>query len=369
MVHFLSSSFTSGPLCFFFSFPLTTTPEAMTNQRVHAHARMVRVRRAEPEFASLSGSSAPSATAIVDSAAPSSGTNSTVNLTVPNVTKTLEVVVAILALIILLGLGLCFYRRWRRKAKKTTAPSHIIDFTHEQSIPYEKENQLDLHASAFILEKPSSVYIPGGSAADMNPGWVPQIPPNGSTKLASSSSTLSKFKGTNKSLRASRGWDKTFSSRQPQDQSRCPRPRPTNRRCLLHPPTPPAKKPKNPFSRNLPPAKQEPVDLPPVPVLSPTRNASFAAHQSMALAAAQMERIAEQSAKLVVVVNPFVPSMDDELPIQVGETLRVLEEYQDGWALVGRIGSPDVEKGVVPQSCLAERTLANSPKLTPNRRV
>ncbi|KDQ61067.1 hypothetical protein JAAARDRAFT_94211, partial [Jaapia argillacea MUCL 33604] len=45
----------------------------------------------------------------------------------------------------------------------------------------------------------------------------------------------------------------------------------------------------------------------------------------------------------------FVPSLPDELSISVGETLRILSEYDDGWALCmnGR-----GEKGMVPLECL-----------------
>jgi hypothetical protein len=55
------------------------------------------------------------------------------------------------------------------------------------------------------------------------------------------------------------------------------------------------------------------------------------------------------------VIGSFTPTMEDELPIQIGETVRILEEYQDGWALVQRIGRIDAPKGVVPRSCIADR--------------
>lgn len=47
--------------------------------------------------------------------------------------------------------------------------------------------------------------------------------------------------------------------------------------------------------------------------------------------------------------------MDDELYISVGETVRLLEEYEDDWCLVQRVGRIDAAKGMVPRFCLSER--------------
>jgi len=57
----------------------------------------------------------------------------------------------------------------------------------------------------------------------------------------------------------------------------------------------------------------------------------------------------------MTVVHSFEPSMDDELPITFGETIRLLEEYGDDWCLVQRVGRMDAEKGVIPRLCLTER--------------
>lgn len=50
----------------------------------------------------------------------------------------------------------------------------------------------------------------------------------------------------------------------------------------------------------------------------------------------------------------YVPSLSDELPIKLGETLRMIAEYEDEWCLVQRVGRAD-ERGVVPRFCLVER--------------
>jgi len=50
----------------------------------------------------------------------------------------------------------------------------------------------------------------------------------------------------------------------------------------------------------------------------------------------------------------YVPSLSDELPIRMGETIRMIEEYEDKWCLVQRVGRTD-ERGVIPRFCLIER--------------
>jgi hypothetical protein len=57
----------------------------------------------------------------------------------------------------------------------------------------------------------------------------------------------------------------------------------------------------------------------------------------------------------MTVGNAFDPSMDDELRVTCGETIRLLEEYEDEWCLVQRVGRIDAEKGVIPRFCLVER--------------
>ncbi|KAJ7436216.1 hypothetical protein FB451DRAFT_1417579 [Mycena latifolia] len=349
----------------------------------HNLARMVRERRQTTLTTSVA--TPPSATAVVDNG----GLPSSVNLTVPTSTTVLAVIVSILALVILLGVGICMFRRWKRGTQKSNASSHIIDFTSEKTRRYDVESKLDLHASAYGLEKPSPVFMPGASAADMNPNWVPQINPNRGADLASQSSSSSKkSKSSKKSLRSSRGWDKTFSKFAPSERSPPPSymvgdeqnktpsfasqiplpPSPPHQSTLPPtPPTPPAKKKLNPFSREIPPVKPVPTELPPpMPIPSPARSASFANHQSASLT--QMENDEQLMPRLMTVVDSFTPTLDDELSIQIGEAVRILEEYQDGWALVQRIGRIDAPKGVVPRSCITERDRV-IPTYTPGRRL
>ncbi|KZP01085.1 hypothetical protein CALVIDRAFT_559738 [Calocera viscosa TUFC12733] len=58
----------------------------------------------------------------------------------------------------------------------------------------------------------------------------------------------------------------------------------------------------------------------------------------------------------MVVISTFTPALSDELSIQVGQVLRMVEEYDDGWCLVERdsINGRKPEQGAVPRFCLDE---------------
>ena len=57
----------------------------------------------------------------------------------------------------------------------------------------------------------------------------------------------------------------------------------------------------------------------------------------------------------MTISDTFVPSLEDELSVKLHEVVRLLEEYDDDWCLVQRVGRPDAPKGVVPRFCLKER--------------
>ena len=50
-----------------------------------------------------------------------------------------------------------------------------------------------------------------------------------------------------------------------------------------------------------------------------------------------------------VVVCTFITNLPDELSIKVGETIRVLAEYDDGWALCMNMNG---QQGMIPMECL-----------------
>ncbi|KAK0102045.1 hypothetical protein ONS96_006011 [Cadophora gregata f. sp. sojae] len=55
----------------------------------------------------------------------------------------------------------------------------------------------------------------------------------------------------------------------------------------------------------------------------------------------------------------FTPSMDDELELKQGQLIRVLHEYDDGWALCIRLDRS--RQGVVPRTCLSTRPVKPRP--------
>ncbi|PFH55321.1 hypothetical protein XA68_10121 [Ophiocordyceps unilateralis] len=49
----------------------------------------------------------------------------------------------------------------------------------------------------------------------------------------------------------------------------------------------------------------------------------------------------------------FKPTLDDEMELRIGELIRLLHEYDDGWCLVSRLDRS--QQGVVPRTCLSTR--------------
>ncbi|KAE9970229.1 hypothetical protein BLS_008158 [Venturia inaequalis] len=58
----------------------------------------------------------------------------------------------------------------------------------------------------------------------------------------------------------------------------------------------------------------------------------------------------------------FKPSMEDELEIHAGQLVRLLHEYDDGWALCTRMDRS--QQGVVPRTCLSKQMV--KPRPNPN---
>ena len=67
---------------------------------------------------------------------------------------------------------------------------------------------------------------------------------------------------------------------------------------------------------------------------------------------------------LMTVVSTFVPNLEDELSIQVGETVCMLEEFKDGWCTVQYGDKHNSARGVVPRICLRERSIFPFDKLS-----
>lgn len=142
------------------------------------------------------------------------------------------------------------------------------------------------------------------------------------------------------------------------------------------PPTPPVthvslKSKTSPDSLAIP-------DLEPVPVISPARSESFASKDltppspppnppasstsGLDPAGSQIDSsrvghdINMKLPRLMNVIARFTPNLPDELRVKIGDTVRIIEEYKDGWCFVQFLGKRDAPKGVVPLVCLRERT-------------
>lgn len=98
------------------------------------------------------------------------------------------------------------------------------------------------------------------------------------------------------------------------------------------------------------------------PIPSPIRTASIGPDSPLFKSLASAPKVGSKRnsslskalPRLVVVACTFVPSLPDELAIRPGEPLRMLEEYEDEWCLVQRVGKVDAERGVVPRFCVQD---------------
>jgi len=67
-------------------------------------------------------------------------------------------------------------------------------------------------------------------------------------------------------------------------------------------------------------------------------------------------RPAKQRLRLMTVVYAFEPTLPDEVAVNVGEIVRLFEEYRDGWCLVKHVSRVVARKGVVPRLCLEKHS-------------
>jgi hypothetical protein len=116
-------------------------------------------------------------------------------------------------------------------------------------------------------------------------------------------------------------------------------------------------------------------DFEPMPVLSPARSESFApkdldlpsppprtppANFISGSAGGQIgfshvdhdEDVGLAPSRLMTVVARYSPNLPDELPVKLGDIVRIIAEYKDGWCFAQLLGTIDAPKGVVPLVCL-----------------
>jgi hypothetical protein len=56
--------------------------------------------------------------------------------------------------------------------------------------------------------------------------------------------------------------------------------------------------------------------------------------------------------------RPFFPQLQDELQVNIGDSVRVAQTFDDGWALVEKtsLTSGTSEQGLIPVECLRDTT-------------
>jgi hypothetical protein len=64
--------------------------------------------------------------------------------------------------------------------------------------------------------------------------------------------------------------------------------------------------------------------------------------------------------EMVKIKSTYIPTLPDELSIDVGETVRVKKEFDDGWALCVNARG---EQGMIPLECLERERSRESKKL------
>ncbi|KAK1224306.1 fus1 actin binding activity protein [Marasmius sp. AFHP31] len=273
------------------------------------------------------------------------------------------------------------------------------------------------------IKKPARAFVIPSPLPNIETGWVPQIEnynavPAINSQLPADAQTArdgkrwlkSFFRGTlNEKSEAPASYhvsNGTYSNRSSDatlvrgGPPGIPLP-PTPPSIIVHPPTPPTPPPNGKKPRNSPPPLSNTTELykppssrfsfsplPPKtpgsnadPLPSPACNTSFSHQKSTAplqMSAKHLSSLSKSGSgndglslpRLMDVTETFTPSLVlGEMLIHIGDTIRMVEEYDDEWCLVQRVGKPDAPKGVVPRFCLTERQAAVSRRLDKTNQV
>lgn len=347
-------------------------------------AHMIKERRS-PQAGVSSTTTSASTTPTLESAKTSpTAVPQAVNTRLPTSVKALAGVITVIGLFLLgewlvklipvailnqiLAVAIWKIRSWRRR--RQNAASNLIYNSSEKHNGFgsHRTTRIDLESATVNMEKPSKAFLmPAVPPSSAGVGWVPQL----------RSDIALPEPAKPRSHRAKKAWEKNLAkfmapsintemppardgspppsylvaNAAPIHQNAPPMPpMPTSPPRQALPPTPPAALKLSFDGIAPPPSSRTPV--------SATRNSSFGPHPAVAppiRSSDSLRRNDKKFPRLMSVSNSFDPSMEDELSITVGETVRILEEYEDEWCLVQRVGRMDAEKGVVPRFCLAER--------------
>ncbi|PPQ84065.1 hypothetical protein CVT25_003668 [Psilocybe cyanescens] len=370
--------------------------------------RMVKVNVARtPQDYSPNSSSATVAEA-------SSPTHSSVSTSLPTSTATLAGVISFLGVAIIVVLGVYLYRRRGNAARWSNRPA--VDFD-PNSFTVEKKSMQQVASPVAPARSPryqasiSSKDSDDSTSTSESAGWKPQGSPKlrVTNKNRGSAPALPKILADSKRPSRAKAWTESLNlnlddivrspppsydlanSAGPEFLVPVPSQMPVEkaRRVTATPPTPPANrkssKPSTPvtpvsssgqYVQTLTlPAKRD--DGVPASVPSPARSESFAPKELMLPAPTSAASKAKHSPpananpfasqedsyytnsnkkpRMMHVIAHYTPTLPDELRVHVGDTVRVLEEYKDGWCFAQYVGKADAPKGVVPLICLEER--------------
>lgn len=219
----------------------------------------------------------------------------------------------------------------------------------------DEKHAIDL--SAAYVEKPKAVYyLEPTPPLDTPVGWAPQVTTH--RGITMTTKQLSTIKASPKKYAK---WEKKVLKLEgsPPPSYYAANGGPSIIGSIPIPPTPPETAKRTPPTPPTPPANRSkhrqlvPPSPPSEPLPSPARSASFAFEQMKKPSHAKSD--SKDSSKLMKVANTFAPNLADELHITVGDTVRMLEQYEDGWCFVQLVGRMDSRKGVVPRFCLVDR--------------
>lgn len=256
-----------------------------------------------------------------------------------------SIVAGVLCAIVLVGAFVLWRYRVRNKqkaARSTSLESKIS--TEKNSYTYFGQEKIDLTSSVYV-EKPKAVYSSQPSSPESFVGWTPQVTTYRGVQMTpkqveSLKSSPKKYAKWEKALQLSRQQSPPSYTTSPTNIALPPSPPESPPYMPPTPPTPPATT-KSRSRTLLPSGSSSSESLP-----KPTRSSSFRTqlHRSGSLS--------KEKPKLMKVVNTFAPNLEDEITISIGETIRLVEEYPDGWCM---IQCKDSRTGVVPRFCLVDR--------------
>jgi len=257
----------------------------------------------------------------------------------------------------ILAVAIWNIRIWRRR--RANAASNWVTITDEKQAGF--TTRIDLEAA--MMEKPSKAVLkPIVPPASGGVRWVPQL--RADIVLPKPTKRRSK--------RATKAWEKNLAEFMAPPIAEL-EPPPSyvvaNAVALHKPPMPaiPASPPAQPFPPTPPGALKFTFEdlIPPSPAQEPTpspvRTSSHGLHP-VSESRHSLTKTEKKLPRLMSVEHAFKPSMEDEISVTVGETVRLLEEYEDEWCLIQRVGHIDVQRGIIPRLCLTER-----PKLVPTQ--